>query len=114
MAKKHLSAKCARSSTGKGTRRKPEALPTPVVAYDPDVTDAAVATLVRALLIALRQTLSFAYVAAAALRRRKVQLGVDVADSLSKSLDGKLDIDLRELERLMTYVHREGGRVRTH
>jgi len=43
-----------------------------------------------------------------------VKLGVDVADSLSKSLDGKLDIDLRELERLMTYVHREGGRVRTH
>jgi len=114
MAKKHLSAKCARSSTGKGTRRKPEALPPPVVAYDPDVTDAAVATLVRALLIALRQTLSFAYVAAAALRRRNVRLGVDVADSLSKSLDGKLDIDLRELERLMTYVHREGGRVRTH
>ena len=65
-------------------------------------------------MIALRQTLSFAYVAAAALRRRKVQLGVDVADSLSKSLEGKLDIDLRDLERLMTYVHREGGRVRTH
>jgi hypothetical protein len=62
----------------------------------------------------LRQTLSFAYVAAAALRRRNVQLGVDVADRLSKPLDGKLDFDLRELKRLMTYVHREGGRVRAH
>jgi hypothetical protein len=114
LAKKNLSAKCARSSTRKIARKEPEALPPPIVAYDPNVTDAAVATLVHALVIALRQTLSFACVAAAALKRRNYQLGVDVAESLSNALGGKLDMDLRELERLMTYVHQEGGRTRPH
>jgi hypothetical protein len=114
LARKNLSAKRARSSTRKIARKGPEALPPPIVAYDPNVADAAVATLVRALVIALRQTLSFACVAAAALKRRNYRLGVDVAESLSNALDGKLDMDLRELERLMTYVHQEGGRTRAH
>ena len=82
--------------------------------YDPDVTDAAVATLVHALLTALRESLSFAYVAASALRRRNFHLGTDVAANLSKHHNGKLDIDLRVLERLLTYVHREGPASRTH
>jgi hypothetical protein len=114
MARKNLSAKRARSSTRKVTSEKAEPVPPPIVAYDPNVTDAAVATLVRALLIALRQTLSFACVAAAALRRRNFHLGIDVAESLDKALGGKLDMDLRELERLLTYVHRDGGCPRAH
>ena len=114
MATKNLSAKRTRPSTRKDTERKPEPLHPPIVAYDPNVTDAAVATLVRALLIALRQTLSFACVAAGALRRRNFEFGVDVAESLNKALDGKLDMDLRELERLLTYVHRDNSRPRPH
>ena len=114
MAGKNLSAKRTRPSTRKDTERKPEPLPPPIVTYDPNVTDAAVATLVRALLIALRQTLSFACVAAGALRRRNFEFGVDVAESLNKALNGKLDMDLRELERLLTYVHRDNSRSRPH
>ena len=114
MAAKNLSAKRIRPSARKHTERKPEPLPPPIVTYDPNVTDAAVATLVRALLIALRQTLSFACVAAGALRRRNFEIGVNVAESLEKALDGKLDMDLRELERLLTYVHRDNSRPRPH
>jgi hypothetical protein len=43
-----------------------------------------------------------------------IGFGFDVAESLSNALDGKLHMDLRELERLMTYVHQEGGRPRAH
>jgi hypothetical protein len=114
MATKNPTAKHSRPSTRKSASKKPTPLPPPIVAFDPNVTDAAVATLVRALVIALRQTLSFAYVAAAALRRRNFALGVDVAASLNKALDGKLDMDLRELERLMTYVHQDNSHPRPH
>ena len=114
MATKNLSAKRTRPSTRQGTGRKPEPLQPPIVTYDPNVTDAAVATLVRALLVGLRQTLSFACIAAGALRRRNFEFGVNVAQSLEKALDGKLDMDLRELERLLTYVHRDNSRPRPH
>jgi hypothetical protein len=114
MATKNLSAKRARQPTRKYTQRKPEPLQPPITTYDPNVNDAAVATLVRALLIALRQTLSFACVAAGALRRRNFELGVNVAESLDNALNGKLDIDLRELERLLTYIHRDNSRSRPH
>ena len=115
MATKNPSAKRPRSSTRNHPTQDPAQIqPPPIVPYDPNVTDAAVATLVRALLIALRQTLAFACVAASALRRRNFKLGTDVADDLTKALDGKLDIDLRELQRLLTYVHRDPERPRPH
>jgi hypothetical protein len=114
MAVNNVSVKGARLSTRKAAAEKSAALPPPIVAYDSDVTDAAVATLVRALLTVLRQSLSFAFVAASALRRRNFKLGADVAGDLTKALDDKLDIDLRELERLLTYVYRRDSGPRTH
>jgi hypothetical protein len=84
----------------------------PRTSYNPNVTDAAVATLVHALLIALRESLAFACVAASALRRRNFNLGKDVAADLTKALDGRLDMDLRELQRLLTYVYKEPERPR--
>ena len=88
-------------------RKIPRTSSRPLIPYDPNITDAAVATFVRALLIALHQTLAFACVAASAPRRRNFKPGTDVADDLTKALDGKRDIDLRELQRLLTYVHRD-------
>ena len=75
--------------------------------YDPGVTNTAVTTLVHALLTALRQTLSFAYVAASALKRQNFNLGTDVAGALTKGLGDELSIDLRQLEQLLTYVNRD-------
>jgi hypothetical protein len=115
MATKHTIAKRARSSSRNHTtrsRRQPE--PPPLIPYDPGVSDAAVATLVRSLLIALRQSLAFSYVAASALRRRKFELGRNVASDLAKALDGKLDMDLQELQRLLTYVSADPPRPRDH
>jgi hypothetical protein len=48
-------------------------------------------------------------VSALALRRQNFDLGIDLAPSLSKSLDGNLHINIRELERLLTYVYQNAS-----
>jgi hypothetical protein len=75
--------------------------------YDAVAKNAAVTTLVHALSTALRQTLSFAYVAASALKRRNFNLGSNVAGALNERLGGELSIDLRQFELLLTYVNRD-------
>lgn len=115
MAKRNVSAKRVRSATRNKTSKRRE---TPAVAvslpYDPNVTNTAVTTLIHALLTALRQTLSFAYVTASALKRQNFNLGSDVAGVLTKGLGDELSIDLRQLEELLTYVNRDLCRSRTH
>lgn len=115
MATKHTTAKHTRSSPrNHPTSSRTSAEPPPLIPYDPCVSDAAIATLVRSLLIALRQSLAFSYVAASALRRRNFELGTSVANDLAKALDGKLDMDLQELQRLLTYVSTDPQRPRNH
>jgi hypothetical protein len=89
MATKNPNAKRRRPSTVNNSAIHSTSIPsleTPT--YDPDVTNAAVATLVRALLSALRHSLSVAYVSAVALRRQNFDLGIDLAPRLKSSLDG--------------------------
>ena len=91
MATKNPNAKRPRPSTVNNTaKRSTSAPPIETLHYDPNVTNAAVTTLVRALLSALRHSLSVAYVSAVALRRQNFDLGVDLAPSLKNSLDGNL------------------------
>ena len=115
MAKRNASSKRVRPSTRNKTSKHPETPPVaPPLPYDPNVTNTAVTTLVHALLTALRQTLSFAYVAASALKRQNFDLGSDVAATLTKALGDELSIDLRQLEQLLTYVHRDCPRARAY
>jgi hypothetical protein len=77
------------------------------IPYDHDVRNAAVTTLVRALLSGLRHSLSFVNVSVLALRRQNFDLGIDLAAALKKSLEDNLHVDIPELERLLTYVHKK-------
>jgi hypothetical protein len=115
MATKNPNAKRPRPSTANNTaKRSTSAPPIETLHYDPNVTNAAVTTLVRALLSALRHSLSVAYVSAVALRRHNFDLGIDLAPSLKNSLDGNLHIDISELERLLTYVYGKASAPRAH